>query len=191
MVSRAAATDATVKVVLARSRDEVVVLAGTKLQTPRLRSERSEGNGEIHELVRLVTHGDDARRRVSDPARVVLLLAHIIYNIFLSLLIAGVLIIDWTDDIDLIILKGDIAFVDIYDVVCVVYPEYRVGSIPVYVMHLGRVGCWTQTHHLHTYHHQHRQITINFGTHFKVCGTPTRRGGHAVQMDFSAYTDVI
>lgn len=57
--------------------DEVVVLAWVKLQASRLRREGSEGDGEVHEFVRLITHSYDPRRRVGDATSVVLLLAHL------------------------------------------------------------------------------------------------------------------
>lgn len=74
----ASAADASVQVVAGGRGDEVVVVAGQELEPAGLRRERPERNGEVHQLVGLVAHGDDARVRVRYAARLVLVFRHII-----------------------------------------------------------------------------------------------------------------
>lgn len=50
---------------------EVVVLSRLEFESARLRRERSERDGEVHELMWLITDGDDSRIAVDDAARVV------------------------------------------------------------------------------------------------------------------------
>jgi hypothetical protein len=60
-----------------------------------------EGDGEQHELVRLVADGDDPRVGIGDPARLILILANTIDDISLDVLWMGPWTIDWADNVDL------------------------------------------------------------------------------------------
>lgn len=54
--------------------DKVVIMSGQELQSTRLRSEGPEGDGEVHELIGLITDRNNPRIRIGDTARVVLFL---------------------------------------------------------------------------------------------------------------------
>lgn len=53
--------------------DKVVVMPWQELQSTRLWSERPERNGEVHELIGLITDRDDPRIWISNSARIVFL----------------------------------------------------------------------------------------------------------------------
>ena len=48
---------------------------------------------------------------------------HIVYNVFLSVFLVRSWHVNRTDDVDLVVFERYVAFIDIYNVVCVVYPE--------------------------------------------------------------------
>jgi len=128
------------QVISRRCGDEVVILAGSELESAGLRCERAEGDGEVHELVRLVAHGDDARIGVGYAARVVLLLGHVVDDVLLGVVLVRPRRVHRTDDVHLVVLERNVVLVDVDDVIRVVYPEYGVGGIPMYVMHSGGRG---------------------------------------------------
>lgn len=57
--------------------NEVVVLAGLKLQAAGLWRKGSEGDGEVHKLVRLVADRDDPRVGIRYTTRVVFFFGHL------------------------------------------------------------------------------------------------------------------
>jgi len=105
--------------------DEVVILAGSELESAGLRCERAEGDGEVHELVRLVAHGDDARIGVGYAARVVLLLGHVVDDVLLGVVLVRPRRVHRTDDVHLVVLERNVVLVDVDDVIRVVYPESK------------------------------------------------------------------
>ena len=134
VVSRAPAADPSVKIPGRRGGDEVVVFPRLELHASGSWGKAAEGYGEVHELVRLVALGDHSRVGVGDPARVELLLADTVDDVPLNVLPSGTSPVQGTDYIDLVILPWLVAVVDIDDVVCVVYAEDRIGSVPVHVV---------------------------------------------------------
>jgi len=122
------------QVISRRCGDEVVILAGSELESAGLRCERAEGDGEVHELVRLVAHGDDARIGVGYAARVVLLLGHVVDDVLLGVVLVRPRRVHRTDDVHLVVLERNVVLVDVDDVIRVVYPEYWVGGVPVDVV---------------------------------------------------------
>lgn len=140
VVGEAAAAYAPVQVVLTGRADEVVVLPREELQPARLRRERPEGDGEEHQLVRLVADGYYPRVGVCYSASVVLLLGHIVDDVLLGILIECVWSIHRADDVHLVVLELAIALVKVEDVVGVVYPKDAVRGVPVDVEGLGVVA---------------------------------------------------
>jgi len=136
-----------VEVVVAGSGDEVVVFARLELHAARSGCERPKGDGEVHQLVRFVADGNDARVLASDPASLVLLFGHAVNDVLLHVLggrtnncgggrILGgwlllLLSVDRTDDVDLVVFPRLVAPVDVDDVVSVIDPEDGVGRVPV------------------------------------------------------------
>jgi len=92
-----------VKVGLRGRGDEVVVLAGVKLQSTRCRTKRPEADCEVTQAVRLVTLGQDPGVRRHDLAVVKLLLAHVIDDKLFGvhLIRSRPLIVEWADNVDL------------------------------------------------------------------------------------------
>lgn len=74
----AAAADAPVQVVQRGRGYEVVVVPGQELQPAGLRRERSERYREVHQLERLVAHGDYSRTGVCYSARFVFIFAYVV-----------------------------------------------------------------------------------------------------------------
>ena len=139
----AASSNSTVKVFRGGRGDEVVILAGVKFKTARGGCERSEGDGEVHQSVRLVANGNNCRLGIGDSARVKLLTADAVDDVLFRVLDAG--FGDWADDVDLVIFPGFIADIDVNNVIGVVDSEHGVGLVPVDVVELFGVSCDGQT----------------------------------------------
>lgn len=77
VVAGAPSADAPVEVILGRGADEVVIVAREELETPGLRRERPEGDGEVHRFARLVAHRYHPWTRVRYPTCLILLLRHL------------------------------------------------------------------------------------------------------------------
>ena len=103
-----------------------------ELQASRSWGEGSEGDGEVHEPVRPVTDGHDSGLGVGDPAGLVLFLADTVDDMLLW--VAGARLGDRADQVDLVIFPGQVAFVDVHNVVCVVNAEHGVVPVPVDVV---------------------------------------------------------
>ena len=110
--------------------DEIVILTGSELQPPRGGAEVPEGDGEVLELLGFVADGHNLGPGVCHTAGAKLLLRHAVDDVLLQ----GVL---GTDDVQLVVLPGQVARVDVHDMPGVVDPEDRVGAVPVYHVDLG------------------------------------------------------
>lgn len=139
VVGGAAAADAAMQVVLRRGADKVVIVARRKLEAAGLRRERSEGDGVVEQLVRLITDGDYAGCGVGDTTRVVLFLGDVVDDVLLGVLIVSAGSVDRADDVHLVVVELRIALVHRYYVVGVVYPEDGVRGVPVDVERFGAV----------------------------------------------------
>lgn len=121
VVGGAVAAGLAVQVTARRRRDEVVVLARFELHPAWGGGERPECDGKVHQLLRLVADGDDARVGAGDPTRVVLFFGHGVDDVALRVGVARP--VHRADDVDLVVLPWLVALVDVDDVVCVVDPE--------------------------------------------------------------------
>jgi len=129
VVRGASTSGLSVQVVSRRCRDEVIVVAGLELHPARGGGERAEGDGEVHQLLRLVTDCDDARGRRGDATRLVLFFGDGIDNVTLCVGVAQLVI--GADYVHLVVLPRLVAPVNVNDVVRVVYSENRIGSVPM------------------------------------------------------------
>ena len=123
--------------VVARGRgDKVVVLARGELHAARGGGEGSEGDGEVHELMRFVAYGNDSRVGLSDATGLELVFGHAVNNGLFFVLVSPLRItpIDGTNDVHLIVLPRLVAAVDVDDMVGVINAKDRIGSVPVDVM---------------------------------------------------------
>lgn len=73
----APAADTPVQIVLGRRADEVVIVTREEFETPGLRRERPERDGEVHRPFRPVALRYYPRTRIRYSTRVVLLLGHL------------------------------------------------------------------------------------------------------------------
>ena len=103
--------------------DKVVVLSGPEFQSAGLRSERTERDGKVHQLVRFITNGNDAWIGICDAARVVLFFGHVVDDVLFCILFVRSRRVHGTNDVHLIVLERNVVLVDVDDVVRVVYPE--------------------------------------------------------------------
>ena len=143
VVRAAASSDTPVKIFWGGGGDEVVILAGVEFKAAGSGGERSEGDGEVHQPVRLVANGNNCWLGIGDSARVKLLTADAVDDVFFRVLDAG--LGDWADDVDLVILPGFIANIDVDNVIGVVNSEHGVGLVPVDVVKLLGVSHGSQT----------------------------------------------
>ena len=70
-----------------------------------------EGDCELCLVIGTVTHRHHPGVPLADPARVVLLLAHVVDNVLLTLLPPPrpPIVVGWADDVELIVLPGQVA----------------------------------------------------------------------------------
>lgn len=137
VVRGAASAYSPVQVVAGRRRDEVVVVAGEELQPSRLRRERPERYREVHQLVRFVADGDDARVRVRYPTRFVFVFGHVVDDVLLHLFVSRARDVHRTDQVHLVVLELEVVAIHVDDVVGVVDAKYGVRGVPVYRVELG------------------------------------------------------
>jgi hypothetical protein len=52
---------------------------------------------------------------------------HIVYDVLLGVFLVGPWHVNWANDVNLVVLERYVAFVHVYDVVRVVYPESETG----------------------------------------------------------------
>lgn len=103
--------------------DEVVIVAGQKLQTARLRRKRPERDRKEHQLLRLIADRYNPRIGVGDAARLVLHFADIVDDVLFRFVVERIRFVHRTDDVHLIVLEREVALVHVDDVIGVVYPE--------------------------------------------------------------------
>ena len=124
VVRGALAANFAVQISIRRGGDEVVVMSRLEFQTARSWRERSECDGEVEHLVRLVAHGDHLGSAGGDAAVLVFLLADIVDDVALSLCAPWIgALVHRADDVGLVILPRKISSIDIHNVVRVVNPE--------------------------------------------------------------------
>ena len=124
VVRAAEAAGPPVNVSLCRGGDEVICLARLELQPPGGGGECPEGDGEVHEALRLVADGHNLRLGVGHPAALELLLGHAVHNVFLQGVVRA-------DQVELVILPGQVPVVDIHNVICVVNAEDGICCVPI------------------------------------------------------------
>lgn len=107
-------------------------------------SEWAESDREVHVAVGLVADGDDARIRVGDAARLVLLLGDVVDDVLFGVFVERARHVHRTDDVHLIVFELHVALVHVYDVICVVYSKYAIRCIPMHVHGLGARGLGAQ-----------------------------------------------
>ena len=90
-----------------------------------MRRKRTEGDGEVHELVRLVADGNDPRIGIGDAARVVLLLGHVVDDVLFSVVFVRARLVHRTNDVDLVVFERNVVLVDVDNVIRIVYPESK------------------------------------------------------------------
>ena len=106
VVGGTVATDSFMDILFVGSGDEVNVLAGFELEASGDGTERPERNREELEVLRSVTNGHNLGSRVGYPAGIKLLLGDTVDHMFL-------LGVEWTDDVDLVVLPREILFIHI------------------------------------------------------------------------------
>jgi len=119
--------------------DEVVRLARLELQSSRSGAETSKCNREVHEGFRLVADRHNFGSRTCNPTRVKLFSGDAVYHMLLS----GVL---GADDVELVVLPGEVPLVHVHDVVSVVNSEDGVAGVPVHLVCLGGHGGGDDAH---------------------------------------------
>ena len=116
-------TTTTATIEESRLTDEVVILSGSELESTGLRCEWAEGDGEVHELVRLVAHGDDTWIGIGYATCVVLFFGYVVDDVLLSVVLVRPRCVHRADDVHLVVLERNVVLVYVDDVVRVVYPE--------------------------------------------------------------------
>ncbi len=138
VVGGAATANPPVKVVLGGGGNEVVVVAWVELEAAWGGGEAAEGDGEVHEAVGLIADCHDPGLGVGNPAGLILLLGDTVDDVALRR-VPGASLGNWADEVDLVVLPGEVATVDVDNVVSVVDPEHGVVPVPVDVVDvLGR-----------------------------------------------------
>ena len=90
-------------------------------------TEGSKRDGEVLETLRSITNGHNLGSRVGYPAGVKLLLGDTVDHMFL-------LGVEWTDDVDLVVLPRKISLVHIENMIGVVHSEHGICRIPIKIM---------------------------------------------------------
>ena len=124
VVRAAEAAGPPVDVSLCRGGDEVICLARLELQAPGGGGEGPEGDGEVHEALRLVADGHNLGLGVGHSAALEFLLGHAVHNVFLQGVVGA-------DQVQLVILPRQIPVVDIHNVICVVDAEDGICRVPI------------------------------------------------------------
>ena len=110
-----------------RGGDEIVILSRFKLESTRSGAEVTEGDGKVLELLRFVANSDNGWSVVTHSTRVEVLLGHAVDHVLLASVLG-------TDQVELVVLPGKVANVDIDHVVSVVQTKYRIGGVPEHEM---------------------------------------------------------
>ena len=124
VVSGAVSSDSPVQVGLGRGGDQVVALPWLELQPPGGRREGPEGDGEVLEPLLTLADRHYLRPGAGHPAVVKVLDGDAVDDMLLQ----GVL---GADQVQLVVLPGQVALIHVNDVICVVNPEHRVRAVPV------------------------------------------------------------
>ena len=115
--------------------DEIVILTGSELQPPRGGAEVPEGDGEVLELLGFVADGHNLGSLITDPAGLELVLTDAVDDVLLCRVLG-------TDEVQLVVLPGQVAHVHINHIVRVVQPEDGVGRVPEH--EVGLDGCGSE-----------------------------------------------
>lgn len=102
---RAPAPYSPVQIVAGGRGDEIIVVPREELQSPRLRRERPERDGKVHQLVGLVADGDYPGIGVRYPAGLVLVLGHVVDDVLFHLVVFCTGRIHRTNQIYLVVLE--------------------------------------------------------------------------------------
>lgn len=163
VVTQTSAPDASVQVVFTGRRYEVVVLPREELQAARLRRKRPERYSEKHQFVRFIAYRDYPGVRISYPTRIIFLFTHVIYYILFRVLLKRPWGVHWTYYIHLVVFELCVSFIQVEYMVCVIYSEYAVCCVPMYVEGLGIVP-----HHAFDEENKHKDGPRRM-TEAKVC----------------------
>ena len=106
-----------------RLTNEIVVLSRSEFESAGLGRERAKRDGEVHEFVRLVTHGDDPWIWVGNAARVVLFFRDVVDDVLFGVVLVRSRSIDGANDVYLVVFEGDVVLVDVNNMIRIVYPE--------------------------------------------------------------------
>lgn len=118
--------------------NEIIVLPRSKFQAARRGGEGAECDGEVHEVMGLVADGNYPRVGLGDAAGIVLGFVDAVDNVLLvTFRVPFSLFVHGAHYVDLVILPGVVACVDVDDVVGVVNAEDGVGGVPVDAVHCG------------------------------------------------------
>ena len=109
VVGGAPATHPAVDILAVGGGDEVVVPTRSELQSARGGREAPEGDGEVHESLRLVADCNDAWPWVGHPTRFKLLALHAVDDVLLVGWSAG--LVHRADEVNLVVLRGQVALV--------------------------------------------------------------------------------
>lgn len=139
VVRRALAADPPVQVVRRGRGYEVVILSRCELQTTGLRRKRPEGDREVHQLEGFIADGDYPGVRIRDPARVELILGHVVYDVLLHLVLLRLGHVHRADQVYLVVLKLCVILVYVDHVVRIVDAKDRVRGVPMDYVLLGAV----------------------------------------------------
>ena len=104
--------------------DEIVILTRFELQSTRGGAEVTEGDGKVLELLGFVANSDNGWSVVTHSTRVEVLLGHAVDHVLLASVLG-------TDQVELVILPGQIPIVDIHNVICVVDGEDGICRVPI------------------------------------------------------------
>ncbi len=119
VVRGAVAANTSVKISGVGSGDEVIGVAWLEFQPTGSGTEGPEGDGEVEEPLGPVADGHNLGPGTRDPAVHVLLSAHAVDDMLLFRARA--------DNVQLIVLPGQVTTVHIHHMVCIVCPENRIG----------------------------------------------------------------
>ena len=143
MVAWAVTTSSTVQITFGRSWDEVVVFPRLKLHPTWGWSEWSKGDGKVHQFMRLIANCNNSRIGIGDATWLIFIFANTVNYISLYIIAVSSWTIHRADDVNLIILPGIVAAIDIDDMVSVVNPKDWICCVPVDIVTLSSCKSFT------------------------------------------------